>query len=93
MKILCLLLILANVSLFLWEYREGGFSTGKPNPKQQPIPGVATINLANEVQKQPNIIVPDNNQAGQAPVLPNNTINAPQIPPVKAEQPKPVVKP
>jgi hypothetical protein len=65
MKQLCLLLILANVFLFLWEYREGGFNAVKVTSTQVKTPGVETILLANEVEKDTNIQLPKLNQEEQ----------------------------
>lgn len=65
MKILCLLLIIANVSVFLWEYRQGGLSAKPDQPLTQATPGVDTILLANEVEKESALIPPKTDQAEQ----------------------------
>lgn len=62
MKAICLLLILANISLFLWEYREGGLNGGKGSTIQSTAPGVATILLVNEVEQASELVAPEGSQ-------------------------------
>ncbi|MBM4207416.1 MAG: hypothetical protein FJ190_05150 [Gammaproteobacteria bacterium] len=67
MKKLCLLLILANVALFLWETRESGLrlQATQKSPKAMNTPGVATILLAREAPPKPYAPLPELNQDEQ----------------------------
>lgn len=66
MKKLCLLLILANVALFLWETRESGLQATQKSPKAMNTPGVATILLAREAPPKPYAPLPELNQDEQS---------------------------
>jgi hypothetical protein len=59
MKHLFLLLILANIFLFLWEYREGGFNAAKKNSIIESTTIVEPILLANEIEKDSALIMPE----------------------------------
>lgn len=59
MKTLCLLIITANVTLFLWEYREGAFNSIKDQPKKQVVASREPILLLHEVDKKKLTPVPD----------------------------------
>lgn len=48
MKILCLLIILANICVFLWEYRQGAFSAQPKLAEQMTLPGTEPIILIDE---------------------------------------------
>ncbi|MEQ1557649.1 MAG: hypothetical protein ABL933_01750 [Methyloglobulus sp.] len=50
MKILCLLVILANLFLLMWEYKSGAFTTHK-NSGEEVIQGQELIRLARELPK------------------------------------------
>ncbi|MBK8814022.1 MAG: hypothetical protein IPN42_00165 [Methylococcaceae bacterium] len=62
MKILCLLIILANVCVLLWEYRSGAFTQHKESHQQEIATGKESIMLWDEVKtqsiEQPNNIKP-----------------------------------
>ena len=75
MKILCLLVILANIFLLMWEYRNGAFSAHKENPGQHLIYGKEQIFLLHELNKEPQSALPKPNKKTQlgAPI-PNNDI-------------------
>lgn len=61
MKILCLLVILANISLFMWEYRTGAFAERKEeSPVRQDTMGREPIVLLDEV---------DSNKATLQPII------------------------
>lgn len=49
MKLLVLLIVLANVVLFMWEYRNGAFEPAVKPPQQ---PGREPILLVNELKKE-----------------------------------------
>jgi hypothetical protein len=51
MKILCLLAILANICLLLWEYRNGAFNVGQADQGQPVISGKEQIFLSRELGK------------------------------------------
>ncbi len=97
MKILCFLLILANVSFFLWEFRAGALDKVEDNPQQLNTPGVDTILLANEVEKESALILPDSDNEGQpempkpentaVPSAPGNDVNPLPTPAVKQTEP------
>jgi hypothetical protein len=63
MKILCLLVILANIFLFLWEYRTGALTTRKENPEQLAINGREPILLLQELKKGTHALPPSLNQS------------------------------
>jgi hypothetical protein len=65
MKILCLLILLANIFLLMWEYRSGTFTTDKKNSEQQIIKGKEQILLLRELKKEPQPLLPDRNQEKQ----------------------------
>ncbi len=48
MKILCLLVILANLYVLLWEYRQGAFSAPPKQTAQLTVTGTEPIILLNE---------------------------------------------
>jgi hypothetical protein len=50
MKILCLLVILANIFLLMWEYRNGAFTAQKENLEQHAIIGKEQIFLVHELK-------------------------------------------
>jgi hypothetical protein len=52
MKILCLLVVLANIFVFFWEYRSGAFLT-KQATEQPLIEGKEAIVLVQELKKPP----------------------------------------
>jgi hypothetical protein len=62
MKILCLLVILANIFLLMSEYRNGDFTAHKAKPEQQPIYGKEKIFLLHELKKEPQPSLPKPNQ-------------------------------
>jgi hypothetical protein len=62
MKILCLLVILANIFLLTWEYKNGTFLSRKENPEQHAIKGKETILLLHELKKETHSVLPNKNQ-------------------------------
>lgn len=52
MKILCLIVILANIVLLMWEYRNGAFDARKATPEQAAIVGTEQIILSHEQKKE-----------------------------------------
>lgn len=62
MKILCLLVVLANIFLLLWEYRAGAFTIRKDNVELQAINGREPILLAHEMIKKSQPLLPSVNQ-------------------------------
>lgn len=65
MKILCLLVILANIFLLMWEYRSGAFTAHNEKPEQQTSYGQDQILLLHELKKQPHSLLPSPNQETQ----------------------------
>jgi hypothetical protein len=67
--------------LFLWEYREGNFNAAKVTPTQMNSPGVETILLAKEVEKDPDIQLPTLIQEEQPsyPAPENKTVTEPSV--------------
>jgi hypothetical protein len=65
MKILCLLVLLANIFLLMWEYRSGAFTAHKEKPEQQAIKGKEQILLLRELKKEPHSLLPKINQEMQ----------------------------
>lgn len=59
MKMLCLLVITANIALFLWEYREGAFDSVKDKPRKHVVASREPILLLHEVDKKSLIPTPD----------------------------------
>jgi hypothetical protein len=53
MKILCLLVVLANILLFMWEYRSGAFLTHGKDIEQPLISGAEPIILLGELKSLP----------------------------------------
>jgi hypothetical protein len=53
MKILCLLVALANIFLFAWEYRSGAFLSHNKSIEQPLISGKEPIILLSELKKRP----------------------------------------
>jgi hypothetical protein len=51
MKILCLIVILADICLFMWEYRNGAFNVDNRKLEQQLIQGKEQILLLQELKK------------------------------------------
>jgi hypothetical protein len=51
MKILCLIVILANICLFMWEYRNGAFNADNRKLEQQLIESKEQILLLQELKK------------------------------------------
>ena len=72
MKILCLLLTLANISLFIWEYRNGAFTDSKTTSEQSNIVGKEPILLASEMKAAPQPASPETNQ--NLPLEENNSV-------------------
>lgn len=62
MKILCLLVILANIFLLMSEYRNGNFTAHKTRPEQHAIYGKEQILLVHELKKEPHSSLPKTNQ-------------------------------
>lgn len=62
MKILCLLVILANIFLLMSEYRNGDFTAHKTKPGQHAIYGKGQILLLHELNKEPHPSLPKPNQ-------------------------------
>jgi hypothetical protein len=62
MKILCLLVILANIFLLLSEYRKGGGMAHKTKPEQHSGYGKEQILLLHELKKAPQSSSPRPNQ-------------------------------
>ena len=62
-KLLCLLIILANLSLLLWEYRSGGFADKEQPTEVQEVSGKEQIILLGEIKAQPQLqpSIPDQN--------------------------------
>jgi hypothetical protein len=58
MKILCLLVALANIFLFMWEYRNGAFVEPKTNAGQTAIIEKEQIILLQELKKEPQPLLP-----------------------------------
>jgi hypothetical protein len=58
MKILCLLVALANIFLFMWEYRNGAFIEPKANAGQTIFAGKEQIVLLRELKKEPPSFLP-----------------------------------
>jgi hypothetical protein len=52
MKVLCLSLFLANLSLILWEYRSGAFTKQTENQMHYAIAGKEQIFLAHELNNK-----------------------------------------
>lgn len=75
MKILCLLVILANIFLLMSEYRNGNFTAHKTKPGQHAIYGKDQILLSHELKKEPQSSLPKPNQETSlsAPSLVNDT--------------------
>ncbi|WP_411728349.1 hypothetical protein [Methyloglobulus sp.] len=75
MKILCLLVILANIILLMSEYRNGNFTAHKTRPGQHAIYGKEQILLIRELKKEPQPSLPKPNQETSlsAPSLVNDT--------------------
>lgn len=63
MKMLCLLVITANVALFLWEYREGAFDSVKDKHRKQVVASREPILLLHEIDKKSLIPSPDTSLA------------------------------
>lgn len=53
MKILCLIMILANITVFLWEYRSGAFVTTEKQPAPPPTIIKEPIVLVSEIKYNP----------------------------------------
>lgn len=76
MKILCLLVVLANISLLLWEYRSGGFTQHQKNQALQsqtwgePIKLLAETVQPSAIPQEPPASNPDTNQQ-----LPKEPVN------------------
>jgi hypothetical protein len=68
MKILCLLVLLANILLLMWEYRSGAFTAHKENTEQHVIYGKEQIFLVHELKKEPHPLLPKINQETQMDV-------------------------
>jgi hypothetical protein len=49
MKLLCMSLILANIALFFWEYRNGALQPEKPQTAATANPEAAKILIASEL--------------------------------------------
>jgi hypothetical protein len=62
MKILCLLVLIANIFLLMWEYRSGAFTAPKKTPEQQLIKGKEQIYLLSELKKKPQPLLPKMSQ-------------------------------
>lgn len=91
MKILCLLVILANLFLLMWEYKSGAFTIRK-NSGEQVIQGQEPIRLARELPKAkvPNVSQPALNQltpSGSAIKPPVETPKLTTTMPVKPSDP------
>ncbi len=56
MKILCILVVLANLFLLMWEYRSGAFTQKKSSQEQHLIIGKEPIILLDEVKLQRNTL-------------------------------------
>ncbi|MEQ1543476.1 hypothetical protein [Methyloglobulus sp.] len=69
MKILCLLVLLANIFLLTWEYRSGALTTHKESPEEQALKGKEQILLIRELKKETHSSLPNINQATQTDVL------------------------
>lgn len=52
MKILCILVVLANIFLLMWEYRSGAFAQHQPNQEQHLNNGKEQIILWDETKTQ-----------------------------------------
>lgn len=65
MKILCLLVVLANIFLLMLEYRSGAFTADKKNAEQQIIKGKEQILLLRELKKDSHALLPKTNQETQ----------------------------
>jgi hypothetical protein len=62
MKILCLLVLLANIFLLMLEYRNGAFTSHKENSEQHAIKGKEQILLLRELKKKPHSSLSNPNQ-------------------------------
>jgi hypothetical protein len=69
MKILCLLVLLANIFLLMWEYRSGAFTVHKGNPEQQVIKGKEQILLLRELKKETHSSLPNIDRETQMDAL------------------------
>ena len=68
MKILCLIILSANICLLIWEYRSGAF-TSQPNiPQQHASAGKEQILLVTELKNKPQIPLPKPKQETQLQV-------------------------
>ncbi|MEQ1740051.1 MAG: hypothetical protein ABL884_09090 [Methyloglobulus sp.] len=61
MKILCLIVILANICLFMWEYRNGAFNADNTKPEQQLIQSTEQILLIEDLKKDSTSFLPPSN--------------------------------
>ncbi len=69
MKILCLLVLLANIFLLIWEYRGGAFTAHKENPEQGAVKGKEDILLLRELKKETHSALPTINQETHMDIL------------------------
>lgn len=61
MKILCLFVILANIFLLMWEYRNGAFTARKETLEQHAIIGKEQIFLVRELKTGSHSSLPNSN--------------------------------
>lgn len=78
MKILCLLVVLANIFLLMLEYRSGAFTVDKKNAEQQIITGKEQILLLRELKKESQTLLPKINQETQGDLKHTDTATTKQ---------------
>jgi hypothetical protein len=80
MKILCLLIVLANIFLLMWEYRAGAFTDRKTSQEQPALAGKEQILLVGEQIKpsQPQTAQSESKTPENKPI--NETSSQPEIP-------------
>ncbi len=68
MKLLCLTVILANVTVFLWEYRSGAFETAEKYPAPPPTTIIEPIVLVSEIKSNPATSINPTSSPAQNPL-------------------------
>jgi hypothetical protein len=68
MKILCLIILSANICLLIWEYRSGAFTSQTNTPVHQASVGQEQIFLATELKNKPPLSLPVQKQETQLQV-------------------------